>query len=583
MTVALVLTLGIFIFAYPAALTGWVIALQDSFIQHRIDPELLTPYIEEAETAGLTSSATPPTSLESPLASTTERTDSTEQPSVLTDTLADPAGPSGLITFEGATDSELARHSRDILERVWNGEGVDKGLSVTYTGTPIYDPERDTLNLIGWDESQRGSTTIVIPSSPNELTPGVVYASTFMVLVLQLAENPDAAPLEELQGIYTYATQAEYEEVLRCFEELKLTYCTIFIASYSSVESSDLAVTLPKEPAPSPGGGTKVGTPESPSAALSESPSNLEELREYMLGLINTDRQAHGVAPVALGDNTAAQAHAEEMLLNGYLSHWGMDGLTPYMRYTIAGGVNNEGENASAPVGLLEGVNYRRRTATRSLEETQEGFMNSPGHRKNILDKWHKKVNLGIACNQSTCAVSQQFEGDYVVFVVFNETPIIIKGELSFSGELKGPFAFDGVQIWYDQPPHPLTLGQLDATYAYLKGQQPATFLNKPLSGGAYYPSDVSTFLWQSSLDPYSLDPNTPRGRASPVTTTTKSKVVPWTTANVWRDSGQSFQLEADISAVVNDLGPGIYTVVIWGKAGGESVALTNFSIFVVG
>ena len=67
--------------------------------------------------------------------------------------------------------------------------------------------------------------------SPNELT-SEIAASTFMILALRLAENPKATTSEELQAIYAYTTEAEYGEVLSCYEEL--IYCTIFIASYSS-------------------------------------------------------------------------------------------------------------------------------------------------------------------------------------------------------------------------------------------------------------------------------------------------------------------------------------------------------------
>ncbi len=312
-----------------------------------------------------------------------------------------------------------------------------------------------------------------------------------------------------------------------------------------------------------------------------EVPPSLGQLREFMLGLINDDRAANGLTPVLLGNNPAAQAHAEEMLEQGYLSHWGMDGLKPYMRYTLAGGFNYEGENASAPASpAVEGANYRRQSAIRSLEETQQGLMDSPGHRSNILDKWHKKVNLGIACSPITCAVSQQFEGDYIEFT---ETPAISKGVLRFTGGLKAPFIFDGVQIWYDQPPKSLTVGQLSFTYSYGIGQQPATFLSKPLSGGAYYPTDTSNYSWESFLDPYSLEPDIPAKRTPSLQTIflTKSEIVPWTIASLWKVEGRSFQIEANISSIVNALGPGVYTVVIWGKAGSESVALTRYSIFV--
>lgn len=75
----------------------------------------------------------------------------------------------------------------------------------------------------------------------------------------------------------------------------------------------------------------------------------LSTLVQYMLDLINDDRLEHGLQPVTLGTNPAAQQHAEEMLSEGYLSHWGLDGLKPYMRYTLAGGFNYEAENVSGP------------------------------------------------------------------------------------------------------------------------------------------------------------------------------------------------------------------------------------------
>ena len=71
---------------------------------------------------------------------------------------------------------------------------------------------------------------------------------------------------------------------------------------------------------------------------------NLDQMRSLMLGLINRDRAAKGLGPVSLGTNSAAQAHAEEMLAFSYLSHWGLDGKKPYTRYTDAGGVNYEAE-----------------------------------------------------------------------------------------------------------------------------------------------------------------------------------------------------------------------------------------------
>lgn len=69
--------------------------------------------------------------------------------------------------------------------------------------------------------------------------------------------------------------------------------------------------------------------------------------KEYMLELINLERAKVGAPPVVLGDNIAAQLHAESALENCFTGHWGVDGLKPYMRYSLAGGYQSNGENAS--------------------------------------------------------------------------------------------------------------------------------------------------------------------------------------------------------------------------------------------
>jgi hypothetical protein len=205
-----------------------------------------------------------------------------------------------------------------------------------------------------------------------------------------------------------------------------------------------------------------------------------------------------------------------------------MDGLSPYMRYTLAGGFNYEGENGFI---YWQTGGFLPISPQECLDEAEVSLMGSPGHRRNILNKWHKKVNLGIAYNWSTCTVAQQFEGDYIEF---NQKPTISNGILSFTVKMKGQFTFDGVQIWYDQLPHPLTLGQLDATHSYLVGQKPATFLLKPLTGARYYLDSSATFTLESGLDPYSIDPNTPRRESpAPKTSITKSEVVPLTIATI--------------------------------------------------
>ena len=138
----------------------------------------------------------------------------------------------------------------------------------------------------------------------------------------------------------------------------------------------------------------------------------LEELRQYALDLINKDRAVHDLPPVVLGDNPAAQLHAEDMLEHDYQGHWWIDGRKPYMVYTETGGKSYAGENVASG-GWTEQEWQRENcnslfvvcetSSPRELVNLQQWAMMYDdahadwGHRDNILDEGHRAVNIGIA------------------------------------------------------------------------------------------------------------------------------------------------------------------------------------------
>ena len=360
-----------------------------------------------------------------------------------------------------------------------------------------------------------------------------------------------------------------------------------FFIEHGSIHAEALPASAfpPDGAAPGPGPAIKPQPIPAATPDLTLLPAaGLTEAKEYMLGLINDARRQHGLAPVVPGDNPAAQEHAEAMLEGNFTGHWGLDGLTPPMRYTLAGGWNYVKENTSG-AAARDGLPHRKRSARSLITESHEGLMQNAGHRKNILYQWHKKVNLGIACSSYACSVVQKFEGDYIDF---SQKPAIDRGILSVAGNLKDGFTLSGVQVWYHQPPRLLTLGQVDATDSYSTGQEPAVFLLKPAPSGYYYsPQDLlpAFYSWQEPTDPYTVNPDTPRSKGFyssiiPPVSTLRSKAVPFAVADTWQVGGAAFRVEGDISNVIQGLGPGVYIVVIWGENGGEEIPLTNYAIF---
>src|SRR5215212_10403618 len=73
-------------------------------------------------------------------------------------------------------------------------------------------------------------------------------------------------------------------------------------------------------------------------------------LREHVLKLINRDRKLYSLPPVQLdpGVSTLADDYCREQIRTGVTGHYGVDGLSPYMRYSFAGGNDGTSENAAA-------------------------------------------------------------------------------------------------------------------------------------------------------------------------------------------------------------------------------------------
>ena len=323
---------------------------------------------------------------------------------------------------------------------------------------------------------------------------------------------------------------------------------------------------------------------------------HLEE-KQYMLELINAEREQAGLNPVEMGDNIAAQLHSESALENCFASHWGMDGLKPYMRYSLAGGYQSNAENGhGSDYCITHNDGY---AAIDSVEEeirqAMAGWMRSPGHRRNILDKYHKKVNIGLAWDRYNFLAYQHSEGDYVEY---EELPSIENGRLSFSGTARNGVRFGekkdlSVQVYYDPPPHDLTRGQISRTYCYRLGVQVAS-LRPPVESGRRYRETAFPKTYRPCPDPYAVTHGTPGANSvdeaheiwkeaydASGTLEEETIFVPWITASGWVASGQTFSVKANIGDVIEECRRGgVYTVLVWGKIDGEDVVISEYSVF---
>jgi uncharacterized protein YkwD len=113
---------------------------------------------------------------------------------------------------------------------------------------------------------------------------------------------------------------------------------------------------------------------------------DLAAVRAEMLRRVNDIRRRQRLATLAADPklDRAAQAHAEDMLKRGYFEHKSPDGITVRERSKAAGyNWRSIGENIAE--GQL------------SVAEVVDTWMNSPGHRRNLLDPGFRELGVGLA------------------------------------------------------------------------------------------------------------------------------------------------------------------------------------------
>jgi predicted transglutaminase-like cysteine proteinase len=290
----------------------------------------------------------------------------------------------------------------------------------------------------------------------------------------------------------------------------------------------------------------------------------MDKLAQSMLDLINKDRAAANVAAVILGNNNLAQAHADDMLNNLFLSQYGTDGSRSTLRYTLGGGTSYENENEyMSKISWQGGTEAAFENAVLSaLEQAESGLMSQtstllpPEGASNIVNKWNQKVSLGIAYNSDYLFLVQQFEG---VSVTFTQPPAIQNGILGFS--IQNIFGVVGgtASVSYDRTPYNLTPAQLNNAQwegprtagALIWQPSPSSIMTTPLSGYQYidpltvpFDAPVSSFGSMNTVVPI------------PVTFLSLNF-----TASTWETGGSSFSASADLSQMISRLGAGIYTV----------------------
>lgn len=128
------------------------------------------------------------------------------------------------------------------------------------------------------------------------------------------------------------------------------------------------------------------------SARISVSDETISTAASATLCLLNRERTTRGLKPLKIDRNLtkAAVAHSQDMVRRTYFEHESPNGRTPFdrilaTRYVPRGATWTLGENIgwgteslAQPIALVK------------------AWMNSPGHRRNILDPRFREIGIGI-------------------------------------------------------------------------------------------------------------------------------------------------------------------------------------------
>jgi uncharacterized protein YkwD len=131
--------------------------------------------------------------------------------------------------------------------------------------------------------------------------------------------------------------------------------------------------------------------------------SNLSLVRRATLCLINQQRSAHGLRRLSSEPHlrTAAQRHSDAMGARHFFDHVSPSGAGPAQRLRAAGYRGGTwGENIAWGTGLTPAA-------------AVDMWMNSPGHRANILRAQFRRIGIGVGQQAPDPAFAGRLSGVY--------------------------------------------------------------------------------------------------------------------------------------------------------------------------
>ena len=165
----------------------------------------------------------------------------------------------------------------------------------------------------------------------------------------------------------------------------------------------------------------------SPPVTSSKPENNIQELEKQIHVLINEEREKRELPALAWNDklNVIARKHSQDMANRNYFSHedpeghdfsyrYRQEGFNCEVRvenYIYMGAENIFQNNLYDSITYYSGIpSYDWNSQEEIAESTVQEWMNSPGHRRNILTAYLKREGIGVAIsNDDKVYITENF------------------------------------------------------------------------------------------------------------------------------------------------------------------------------
>lgn len=249
-------------------------------------------------------------------------------------------------------------------------------------------------------------------------------------------------------------------------------------------------------------------TPEpSPVFSLKEAPASslIYQLKLYALEKINSDRIKFGLDEVNLSQNIAAQQHADEILATKVLSYWTAAGEKPYMAYNKYGGLGVVAQNVAMSGSLQYYADCTGGQVCDAVDPFEQIDLHQYGmvytdaeccddaHKNRILDPVHTDVSIGIAYDDYTFVMVQNFESNHMKL---DQLPAKRANYVELAADIpKGQIK--EVNVHYDERPSPAIYEQNKGVATYELGELVGTVVPP---GGNSTSGEIVADYWKLNM-----------------------------------------------------------------------------------